>query len=551
MSRVDPPEPVTQAHPTEPDSTATFPADREGEDGMGLRSVTVERFEEIRRRLADGRSVREIARALGCSRDTVREVRDGLRQSPAAPKLGKDPLWMRQIDWATVVHELGLGHPLKFIWEEKAQALTTYSNFWKQFYRKFPQHRQADITAREFAAGERVEVDYAGDPIEWIELATGEIRKAYVFVAGLGFSQLLFAWAAEDMKSRNWLGAHRRMYAFYGGVPHVTVPDCLKQGVLKCHLYDPDLNPGYAQLARDFSTAVVPARPDHPRDKAIVEGLVKILMRYVRFRHRRTRFTSLHQINQALSDCVERINARRHSRFGVSRRERFEALERAALKALPAHDVDTGEWLTATLHPDCYVLVEAVLYSAPHIHRHKKLRIKLTENHVEIFLNLERLAIHPRCRHRDGRRIKIDAHFPPASQAYYEATPQRLLSQSRFIHPELHRLFVELFNDDVYGNLRRAQGFVRSCTKEINTAGHELASERIAAAIATMRRYDKFRVPYFQALLAQARKQTTAAPGESREIVRRPGNPMLRYAVGADRPLDIFAAVPSDSIQEK
>ena len=51
------------------------------------------------------------------------------------------------------------------------------------------------------------------------------------------------------MKSRNWLACHRRMFAYYGGVPHVTVPDCLKQGVLKCHLYDPDLNPGYAQLA--------------------------------------------------------------------------------------------------------------------------------------------------------------------------------------------------------------------------------------------------------------------------------------------------------------
>jgi len=38
------------------------------------------------------------------------------------------------------------------------------------------------------------------------------------------------------------------MYAFYGGVPHVTVPDCLKQGVLKCHRYDPDLNPSYAAL---------------------------------------------------------------------------------------------------------------------------------------------------------------------------------------------------------------------------------------------------------------------------------------------------------------
>jgi hypothetical protein len=399
-----------------------------------------------------------------------------------------------------------------------------------------------------FRLGERVEVDYAGDTLEWIELKTGEIRKAYVFVAGLGFSQLLFAWAAEDMKSRNWLGAHRRMFTFYGGVSHVTVPDCLKQGVLKCHLYDPDLNPGYAQLASQYSTAVVPARPDHPKDKAIVEGLVKILMRYARFRYRRTRFTSLCQINQALSDCVERINARRHTRFGISRRERFDVLERSALKALPLHDYDNGEWTAATLHADCYVLVEAVLYSAPHIHRHKRLRIKLTENQIEIFLNLERLAIHPRSRHRDGRRIKIDAHFPPASQAYYEATPQKLLSQSRFIHTELNRLFVELFNADVYGHLRRCQGFVRSCTKEINTAGHEVASLRIAAAIATMRRYDKFRVPYFQALLAQARKQ--AVNPDERQIVRRPGNPMLRYVAGADRPADAAAAIASDPLQE-
>jgi len=52
---------------------------------MGNRSVTVERFKEIERRLRDGRRLREIARALNCSRKTVREVRDGLRLSPAIP----------------------------------------------------------------------------------------------------------------------------------------------------------------------------------------------------------------------------------------------------------------------------------------------------------------------------------------------------------------------------------------------------------------------------------------------------------------------------------
>jgi len=549
MSNSEESQPVELTASPVPTQTATVVSNHEGEDGMGSRSMTVGRYEEIRRRLAEGRGLREIARALNCSRSTVREVRDGARQSPDAPRLPSDPLWMLQLEWPAIVHDLGLGHPLKFIWEEKAQHLTTYSNFWKQFYRKFPQYRDASVTAREFGPGERVEVDYAGDALEWIELKSGEIRKAFVFVAGLGFSQLLFAWAAEDMKSRNWLGMHRRMFSFYGGVPHVTVPDCLKQGVLKCHLYDPDLNPGYAQLASQFSTAVVPARPDHPKDKAIVEGLVKILMRYVRFRYRRTRFTSLTQINQALGECVERINARRHTRFGISRRERFESIEKAALKPLPLGELEYADWKDATLHPDCYVYIEGDYYSAPHIHRHKKLRIKITENQVEIFLGLERLAIHPRSRHRNGRRVFIDAHFPAASQAYYEATPQRLLSQSRFIHPDLNQLFVELFNADVFGNLRRCQGFVRTCTKEINTAGHELASLRIAAAIATMRRYEKFRVPYFQALLAQARKNTVAEEGD-RQIVRRPGNPMLRYVLGAEQPADDAAAVASASLQE-
>ena len=362
---------------------------------MALRSMTVQRYEEIRRRLAEGRSLREIARALGCSRRTVRDVRDGERLSPEAPRVSADPLWMAQVDWPAIIHDLGLGHPLKFLWEERAQQLITYPNFWKQFYRKFPQYRAASVTAREFEPGERVEVDYAGDPIEWIEIKTGEIRKAWVFVAGLGFSQLLFAWAAEDMRSRNWLASHRRMFAYYGGVPHVTVPDCLKQGVLKCHLYDPDLNPGYAQVAADYATAVVPARPDHPKDKAIVEGLVKILMRYLRFRYRRRRFTSLLEINRALAECIERINDRRHTRFGISRRERFETIEKAALKPLPIGDVDCAEWKDAKLHADCYLYIEGDYYSAPHIHRHKKLRVKISENQVEIFLRLERLAIHP------------------------------------------------------------------------------------------------------------------------------------------------------------
>ncbi len=103
---------------------------------MARRVLTVDRHEEIKRRLADGRSLREIATALGCSRRLVRQIRDGERlthETAASP----DPLWMSQLEWPVIIHELGLGFPMKFIWDERAKELISYPNFWKQFYRKF------------------------------------------------------------------------------------------------------------------------------------------------------------------------------------------------------------------------------------------------------------------------------------------------------------------------------------------------------------------------------------------------------------------------------
>src|ERR1022692_4695190 len=79
----------------------------------------------VKRRLADGRSLREIATALGCSRSLVRQIRDGERLTHETAA-SSDPLWMSQLEWPVIIHELGLGHPMKFIWEERAKALITY-----------------------------------------------------------------------------------------------------------------------------------------------------------------------------------------------------------------------------------------------------------------------------------------------------------------------------------------------------------------------------------------------------------------------------------------
>lgn len=496
---------------------------------MAKKGISVARIEDIQRLLAQGHTDRFIARSVKCRRTKVAEVRRAGETVPAsafATLVETVPLWTEQLDWATILKEVGEGFELKRIWEEKAKESTSYPNFWKQLYRRYPHLLKATVTLRDFEPGTHCEVDYAGDKIEWVD-ANGVVHEAHVFLGILCYSQLIFAWASADEKSLNWLSAHQKMYAHFGGVPSVTVCDCLKTGVVKCHRYDPDLNPAYTELAGHYKTAVVPARPRHPKDKALIENAVRLVMRLFRFLYRRRRFFSLAEVNQALFEVVERIDTRPHTRFKISRKERWEAMEKPRLKPLPAHPFEPIEWKTAKVHPDSTIAVESATYSVPHQHRGKPVRVKLTPNHVEIYLGEARLAMHTRDRSRQGARVIDNSHLPENSQAYREGTPQMVLSQARFIHAELRELIDELFQQDTLGHLRRAQGLVRRASQELQAMGREGASPIILEAVRRMRLYNRVRVSFFSETLTALKKQRFHE-GEDREIRRLPNNPMLR-----------------------
>jgi len=499
---------------------------------MEFERTSMAQLAEIQRLIEAGQKNRQIARSLRCRRTLVAKVRAGqvtqdliVRAKEPTAKL--PPGWALHVDWALVEQDIRDGHELKRIWEEVAGALTSYPNFFKYVKQRFARLLTATITLREFRAGEYCEVDYAGDKIEWLDRRTGEIHQAHVFVGILCFSQKVFAVAAGDEKKHNWLDAHRRMFEFYGGVPAVIVPDCLKNGVIKAHRYDPDLNPDYVELVTHYNTAIVPARVRHPRDKALVENAVGILMRYFRFVYRRRTFTGLDEINDALRTAVDRINGKIHTRFKTSREARFTSLEKSALRPLPLEPYSIGEWKIATHHPDCTVHVDKNFYSAPHVYRGKELRVKISGSLVEIFLDLERVACHVRARGKIGERVIDNAHLPENSRAYRETSPQMLLAQAKFSSPELHALIDELFQVDTLANLRRAQGLVRKAYSLIQADTRERAGPWIAAACAQMRRFGRVRVQYFDELVA-AEKKKSAVCRDDREISRQPGNPMVR-----------------------
>jgi transposase len=92
-------------------------------------------------------------------------------------------------------------------------------------------------------AGERLFVDYAGQTIDVIDGATGEVRSAQTFVTVLGASNYTYAEATATQTLPDWIGARARVLSFIGGVPRQIVPDNPKVGVLNANWYEPGLNP--------------------------------------------------------------------------------------------------------------------------------------------------------------------------------------------------------------------------------------------------------------------------------------------------------------------
>ncbi len=156
-------------------------------------------------------------------------------------------------------------------------------------------------------AGEKLFIDYAGHKVGITDRTTGEVRFAELFVAVLGASNYLYCEATWTQSLPDWIASHIRAFEFFGGLPEVLVPDNLKAGVTSPHLYEPDLNPTYQDMATHYGVAVVPARVRHPKDKSKAESGVQVAERWILARLRNRMFFSLSQLNDAISSLLDFI----------------------------------------------------------------------------------------------------------------------------------------------------------------------------------------------------------------------------------------------------
>lgn len=198
-----------------------------------------------------GLSGRAIARSLGIARQSVAEV---LAASAAAgiaypdvetkpddevysmlfPGRGERESVYEQPDWARVHRELArVGVTLRILHGEYADECAAagrprmgYDRFCKQYAAYVA---RTGVTSRvEHKAGRTIEVDWAGKTMRIVDPVTGDVSKAYLFVAVLPFSRYAFVEPTLDMGQNAWLRCHVAMYEWFGGSTPRLVCVCVQ-----------------------------------------------------------------------------------------------------------------------------------------------------------------------------------------------------------------------------------------------------------------------------------------------------------------------------------
>lgn len=431
--------------------------------------------EILRRKWSLGHSHREVARSLGVSVGAIsavlkRAAEAGLEDFEALAVLSEpelearlygpaqpqnrplpDPVWIhseRQKKGVTLEllhHEYLEQHPDGY----------RYTQFCEH-YRRWCKRRRLSMR-QVHRAGEKMFVDYAGKKPAIVDPRTGEAVEVELFVAVLGASSLTYAEATLTQRVPDFLASHTRAVEYFGGVTELVVPDQLKSGVIRACRYEPLAQRSYDEWSRHYGTTILPARPRKPRDKAKVEVAVQVVERWILARLRHETFFSLRELNRRIHELLEEINDRPMRGYGQSRRERFEAIDRPALRPLPAEPFELAEWKHAKVNLDYHVELDRHFYSVPHALVHERVALRYTASSVEVLHKGRRVALHRRDP-MPGAYTTVPGHMPKAHRKHLEWTPSRLIHWARSVGPETATLVEVILADRPHPE----QGY-RSC----------------------------------------------------------------------------------------
>jgi len=460
---------------------------------MGRRRTGVNKVRDIiRYSQTTDMSERQIARALGISRTVVARTLQTFHVSgleyPAVEQLPDSELQQNVQRGKTlqdgfrytaladrfpemVVELKKKGVTLQWLWElyihEHPQGYQ-YSQYCLHFHRW---RRSEEVSMHiEYKAGEAMLVDWAGDKLQVINGLTGQNWELEQFVAILGASELTYVEVRESQDEQDWIRANEGALKYFGGATSALIPDNLKTGVIHPDPYEPGLNPVFDDFAHHYGVVIMPTRVRRPRDKALVEGAVRLVYQRISARLRGKVFYSLGQVNTAIRELLEEHNRRPFSRLPYSRRELFERVEMHALRPLPTEPFMLKTTIFATVAINYHVELreDRHYYSVPHALRRRdpptRVKVVYDERVVAIYWDNTRVAQHRRDRTPNGYTTLAE-HMPPNHRWYAEWSAEKFLSWAATMGPETAQVIAKVLAAAAYP----PQAF-RSCLGILNLA---------------------------------------------------------------------------------
>ncbi len=351
-------------------------------------------------------------------------------------------------DYAVMHHELKKKLVTKqLLWEEYQQRHGDNSYQYSQYCQRY---RDWVLTLKRsmrqvHKAGEKLFIDYCGPTVPIVNPDTGECQNAQIFVATWGASNYTYAEATRSQTKADWLQSHVHAFEFFGGIPEILVPDNLKSAVTKACRYEPVLNESYQHLAQHYRTAVIPARPYKPKDKAKAENAVLVVERWIMARLRHMTFFTLAELNQHIRFLLDDLNQRPFKKLPGCRRSQFELLDKPVMRPLPSRRYEYTDFKLARVNIDYHLEYDKHYYSVPHHLVKHQVEVRATRDSIAIVFKGNVVARHIRSQRQGG--FSTDAsHMPQAHRKHGEWSEQRFRDWANDIGPNVLAMVTAIFN---------------------------------------------------------------------------------------------------------
>ncbi len=311
--------------------------------------------------LVEGRSQRQVAKALGISRRTVRKYltesvpirhETGPRHRPVWAAVGPriEALLADSVRWTGGKQQLTATRLYELLRADGHQVGVTLV---KAAVAEWKRQRREVFVPLTYRPGDLGEVDF----FEVLVDVAGTRRKAWLFLLRLMYSGRDFAWIYERQDQVSFLDGHVRAFAHLGGMPARVAYDNLRAAVVRILVGgERALTPRFTALASHYVIEPCFCRPGEGHDKGGVEARGKALRRQALVPI--PTGPTLDVINDAL---LAHLDARLTTTPVVGRRF---AEEQGALRPVP-EPFEAAATTIATASPRAIVQIQGAWYSVP------------------------------------------------------------------------------------------------------------------------------------------------------------------------------------------